>query len=49
MPNGTLVATISVATESWKAADGNWQSRTLAPDFFRKAGEFTRTLIKGSE
>jgi single-strand DNA-binding protein len=28
-PNGTLVVTISVATkESWKDADGNWQSRT---------------------
>ena len=28
-PNGTLVVTLSVATkESWKDADGNWQSRT---------------------
>ena len=28
-PNGTLVTTLSVATkESWKDADGNWQSRT---------------------
>jgi len=27
--NGTLVVTISVATkESWKDADGKWQSRT---------------------
>ena len=27
--DGTLVVTLSVATkESWKDADGNWQSRT---------------------
>ena len=27
--NGTLVVTVSVATkESWKDADGNWQTRT---------------------
>ena len=50
-PNGTLVVTISVATkESWKDADGNWQSRT---DWHRivsfgKQAEFTRTLTKGS-
>ena len=43
--------TISVATkESWKDADGNWQSRT---DWHRivsfgKQAEFTRTLTKGS-
>jgi single-stranded DNA-binding protein len=49
--NGTLVVTISVATkESWKDADGNWQSRT---DWHRivsfgKQAEFTRTLTKGS-
>jgi single-strand DNA-binding protein len=50
-PNGTLVVTMSVATkESWKDADGNWQSRT---DWHRivsfgKQAEFTRTLTKGS-
>jgi single-strand DNA-binding protein len=50
-PNGTLVVTISVATkESWKDADGNWQSRTdwhRIVSFGRQA-EFTRTLTKGS-
>ena len=49
--NGTLVVTISVATkESWKDADGNWQSRTdwhRIVSFGRQA-EFTRTLTKGS-
>ena len=50
-PNGTLVVTLSVATkESWKDADGNWQSRT---DWHRvvtfgKLAEYTRTLTKGS-
>ena len=50
-PNGTLVVTISVATkESWKDADGNWQTRT---DWHRvlsfgKQAEFTRTLTKWS-
>ena len=50
-PNGTLVVTISVATkESWKDADGNWQSRT---DWYRivsfgRQAEFTRTLTKGA-
>ena len=50
-PNGTLVVTVSVATkESWKDADGNWQSRT---DWHRvvtfgKLAEYTRTLTKGS-
>jgi single stranded DNA-binding protein len=45
--NGTLVVTLSVATkESWKDADGNWQSR---PDWHRivsfgKQAEFTRVL-----
>jgi single-strand DNA-binding protein len=49
--NGTLVVTLSVATkESWKDADGNWQSRT---DWHRivslgKQAEFTRTLTKAS-
>lgn len=49
--NGTLVVTISIATkESWKDADGNWQSRT---DWHRivsfgKLAEFMGTLIKGS-
>jgi single-strand DNA-binding protein len=49
--NGTLVVTLSVATkESWKDADGNWQSRT---DWHRivtfgKLAEFTRTLTKAS-
>ena len=48
-PNGTLVVTLSVATkESWKDADGNWQSRT---DWHRvvsfgKLAEFTRTLTE---
>ena len=49
--NGALVGTLSVATkESWKDADGNWQSRT---DWHRvvtfgKLAEYTRTLTKGS-
>ena len=49
--NGTVVAVISVATkESWKDADGEWQSRT---DWHRvvtfgKLAEHTRTLAKGS-
>ena len=49
--NGTLVTTLSVATkESWKDADGNWQSRT---DWhrvvsFSKLAEYSRTLPKGS-
>lgn len=48
---GTVVVTLSVATkDSWKDADGNWQSRT---DWHRivsfgKLAEFTRTLTKGS-
>jgi single-strand DNA-binding protein len=50
-PGGTLVTTLSVATkESWKDADGNWQSRT---DWhrvvsFSKLAEYSRTLTKGS-
>jgi single-strand DNA-binding protein len=49
--NGTLVTTLSVATkESWKDADGNWQSRS---DWhrvfsFSRLAEYTRTLPKGS-
>ena len=49
--NGTLVTTLSVATkESWKDADGNWQSRT---DWhrvvsFSQLAEYSRTLPKGS-
>ena len=47
--NGTLVVTISVATkESWKDADGNWQSRTdWHRIVFGRQAEFTRTLTKG--
>ncbi len=48
---GTLVVTVSVATkESWKDADGSWQSRTDWPRIvsFGKQAEFTRTLTKGS-
>ena len=46
-----LVVSLSVANkESWKDADGNWQSRT---DWHRvvtfgKLAEYTRTLTKGS-
>jgi single stranded DNA-binding protein len=38
--NGTLVVTLSVATkESWKDADGSWQSRTdWHRIVFREAG-----------
>ena len=49
--NGTFVAIVSVATkESWKDAEGEWQSRT---DWHRvvtfgKLAEYTRTLAKGS-
>jgi single-strand DNA-binding protein len=49
--NGAVVAVVSVATkESWKDADGQWQSRT---DWHRvvtfgKLAEYTRTLAKGS-
>jgi single-strand DNA-binding protein len=51
LENDHLVVTTSVATkESWKDADGNWQSRT---DWYRivsfgRQAEFTRTLAKGS-
>ena len=49
--NGAIVAVVSVATkESWKDADGQWQSRT---DWHRvvtfgRLAEYTRTLAKGS-
>ena len=49
--NGTVVAVVSVAAkESWKDADGEWQSRT---DWHRvitfgKLAEYSRTLAKGS-
>jgi single-strand DNA-binding protein len=49
--NGTPVTTVSVATkESWKNADGEWQSRT---DWHRvvafgKLAEHTRTLARGT-
>jgi single stranded DNA-binding protein len=49
-PNGTLVVTISVATkESWRDADGKWQSRTYWHRIVSFGGqaEFTRTLTKG--
>ena len=49
--DGTLVVTLSVATkESWKDADGNWQSRTDWHRIvsFAKLAEFTRTLMRGS-
>src|SRR5215813_12407071 len=49
--NGTPVTTVSVATkESWKNADGEWQSRT---DWHRvvafgKLAEYAKTLAKGT-
>jgi single-strand DNA-binding protein len=49
--NGTLVATLSVATkESWKDADGAWQSRTEWHRVVLFAGLATygSTLAKGS-
>ena len=50
-PNGTLVSTLSVATkESWKNADGQWQSRTEWHRVvaFGKLAEYARSLTKGS-
>ncbi len=50
-PGGTLVTTVSVATkESWKDADGQWQSRTEWHRVvtFGKLAEYARTLAKGS-
>ena len=49
--NGTLITTLSVATrESWKDADGAWQSRTDWHRVVSFAGlaEYSRTLPKGS-
>ena len=50
-PNGTLVTTLSIATkESWKDADGQWQSRTEWHRVvtFGKLAEYARTLSKGT-
>ena len=50
-PNGTLVATLSVATkQSWKDAEGAWQSRTdwHRVVMFGKVAEYARTIAKGS-
>lgn len=50
-PNGTLVATLSIATkESWKNADGEWQSRTemASGADLRQIGRIRPTLTKGS-
>lgn len=49
--NGTLETTLSVATkESWKNADGQWQSPTEwhRVVLFGKLAEYGRTLAKGS-
>ena len=49
--NGTLVATLSVATkQSWKDAEGAWQSRTdwHRVVIFGKVAEYARTIAKGS-
>jgi single-strand DNA-binding protein len=49
--NGTLVATLSVATKhSWKDAEGAWQSRTdwHRVVIFGKVAEYARTIAKGS-
>jgi single-strand DNA-binding protein len=49
--NGTLVTTLSVATkESWKNAEGAWQSRTEwhRVVLFGPLAEYARTLTKGS-
>ena len=50
-PAGTLVTTLSIATkESWKDADGQWQSRTEWHRVvtFGKLAEYARTLGKGT-
>src|SRR5688572_20718684 len=50
-PAGTLVTTLSIATkESWKDADGQWQSRTAWHRVvtFGKLAEYARTLSKGT-
>ena len=49
--NGTLVATLSVATkQSWKDAQCAWQSRTdwHRVVLFGKVAEYARTIGKGS-
>ena len=49
--NGTLVTTLSIATkESWKNADGSWQSRSEwhRVVLFGPLAEYARTLTKGS-
>ena len=50
--NGTVVTTLSVATkESWKNADGEWQSRTewhRVVLFGTRLAEYGRTLAEGS-
>jgi single-strand DNA-binding protein len=49
--SGTLITTLSLATkESWKDADGQWQSRTEWHRVvgFGKLAEYARTLTKGS-
>jgi single-strand DNA-binding protein len=49
--SGTLVVTLSVATkQSWKDAEGAWQSRTdwHRVVLFGKAAEYGRTIAKGS-
>ena len=47
--NGTLVTTLSLATkESWKNADGAWQSRSEWHRVFGPLAEYARTLTKGS-
>ena len=49
--NGTLVTTLFVATkESWKNAQGEWQSRTEwhRVVLFSRLAEYGRTLPKGS-
>jgi single-strand DNA-binding protein len=50
--NGKMVVTLSVATkESWKNADGEWQSHTewhRVVLFGSRLAEYGRTLAKGS-
>ncbi len=49
--NGALVTTLSVATkESWKNAEGEWQSRTEWHRVvcFSRLAEYARTLAKGT-
>jgi single-strand DNA-binding protein len=50
-PGGALITTLSVATkESWKDAEGQWQSRTEWHRVvaFGRLAEYARTLSKGS-